>query len=843
MAALAAGATVVALVAAPPARAQDGGADEVLVVAGDLDADRRPDVVGVAVAGDEVRFTGRRSTDGEQVWTTTVPGQGGGALPARIGADSRGGALLATTTSTQGPPPRATLRLVAIGPDGETVWTRTDEGTELATPVGGVQVGGPTLAGVVPAADGGTQILVALVDRNPLPLPVGAAAATTRIAVLDGSSGEQDALVEHVSTVPARVLALPDLDGGGTGDVLAVEASEAEAVAAAYSGEDGRLLWRAAGLPGDAADAVVVVGDATGDGIADLAAGSVGGERGATVLIDGGDGEVAWSRAAGVPVAVGNVAGDERAEVAVVTSTATPFAAEVHTLIVDGDGDDVRARRVDAGPAGASVTVADGGDLDGDGAADIVVGVTPAAPWQRLRTTLALDGGTGGPLWSALPGVPTRRGPGGPVLLDLAARPGGPQVSAVDGAGRVLWRAALRPAPGGVPAAIAPIPAGSGLRARADALVAVEVPGGAGAPPDSPGVGEQPPTRCSALLEAGDGNISWDLPRGCATAGLPHEPLVERSAGEDRIRTALELSAATWSTSEVVVLARADAYADALAGAPLAARLDAPLLLTERSALSRPVRNELARLEATTVVVLGGEAAVAPPVVDELRALGLAVARVSGPTRAATAAAVSMLAGVPGGDVMVVAGGDVADASSSGDAPGWPDALAAGPLAAATGATLLLTERDRVPEETVVALRTLQPRAVTIVGGRAVVGDVVVELLDAEGPRPRRLAGADRYETAALLDEAAAGVGVQPVVTWIATGRDWPDGLAAGAGAGSAGARLLLVDGQDLSDSPATAARLRESAAAVRIVRLVGGPAALAPAVERRVTTIVTATD
>ncbi|MFP3441662.1 cell wall-binding repeat-containing protein, partial [Pantoea sp. SIMBA_133] len=54
---------------------------------------------------------------------------------------------------------------------------------------------------------------------------------------------------------------------------------------------------------------------------------------------------------------------------------------------------------------------------------------------------------------------------------------------------------------------------------------------------------------------------------------------VERISGKDRYKTAIEVSKAGWEKSDTVVLARGDEYPDALAGAPLAYKYDAPILL------------------------------------------------------------------------------------------------------------------------------------------------------------------------------------------------------------------------------------------------------------------------
>src|SRR5204862_7094953 len=103
----------------------------------------------------------------------------------------------------------------------------------------------------------------------------------------------------------------------------------------------------------------------------------------------------------------------------------------------------------------------------------------------------------------------------------------------------------------------------------------------------------------------------------------------------------------------------------------------------------------------------------------------------------------------------------------------WPDALTAGAWAGRTRRPLLLVERDAVPAATRDALSAMGTTDVTVVGGAAVVSDAVVHQLGAH-----RLAGGDRWATAAALAQAATDAGADPGTVLVATGREFPDGLA-----------------------------------------------------------------
>ena len=86
---------------------------------------------------------------------------------------------------------------------------------------------------------------------------------------------------------------------------------------------------------------------------------------------------------------------------------------------------------------------------------------------------------------------------------------------------------------------------------------------------------------------------------------------VTRLSGSDRYATAARLAQAYWpQTASVVYLATGRNFPDALSGVPAAGRDSAPLLLVEPTCMPAATKRELDRLRPTTIVVLGGTAAV-----------------------------------------------------------------------------------------------------------------------------------------------------------------------------------------------------------------------------------------
>jgi uncharacterized repeat protein (TIGR01451 family) len=301
--------------------------------------------------------------------------------------------------------------------------------------------------------------------------------------------------------------------------------------------------------------------------------------------------------------------------------------------------------------------------------------------------------------------------------------------------------------------------------------------------------------------------------------GTPGDGEARRVSGASRVETAVAIAREQFPAADDVVLARADDYADALAGTPLAHDLRAPILLTSRERLDDVVADEVARLRARRVYLLGGEAALAPAIAADLADRGLVVERVGGTNRFDTARLVAQRLG--GDEVFVVKGND-ADRRR-----GWPDALAVGPLAAHLGAPILLVESDRMPAETLAAIRAIGASRGTVVGGQAAVPDAVAAEAGALLAPLERVAGANRYETSALVAERGLAAGLAARRVWVAQGDNWPDALAAGPAAAADGVVLLLVDADDLADSPASADWLGRHAADVDLVRLLGGPGAL----------------
>ena len=330
-----------------------------------------------------------------------------------------------------------------------------------------------------------------------------------------------------------------------------------------------------------------------------------------------------------------------------------------------------------------------------------------------------------------------------------------------------------------------------------------------------------------AASDQGDWLAAFDSSGGLAPT--PEQP-DDRLAGANRIETAVQISQ-QFSEADTVVIARSDDYPDALAGAPLATSLDAPILLTPPHQLASSVAVEVQRLGATEARLLGGTAALSTAVEAGLQQAGVtSIQRYAGSNRFETATQIAADLPDPSGRAFLVQGQDPDPQR------GWPDAVAVSALAAFEQSPILLTQTDQMPAETVQTMMGPIVEEAAIIGGEAVVSaSVEAELGAAIGElNVLRISGPDRYSTSALVTDAAVVAGMDPSTTWIATGRDFPDSLAAAPLVASAaptvatdGGVLLLVDGVDLSRSPASEAWVGNHAASIDAVRAIGGTAVI----------------
>lgn len=216
-------------------------------------------------------------------------------------------------------------------------------------------------------------------------------------------------------------------------------------------------------------------------------------------------------------------------------------------------------------------------------------------------------------------------------------------------------------------------------------------------------------------------------------------------------------------------------------------------------------------LVGSVTALLGALLLVAAPAVASPLPVPTIKERLAGADRFATAVAVSQSAYPSTAPVVYVANG-----------LNFPDALSAGPVAAKQDGPLLLTLPGGVRSDVKAEISRLHPARIVIVGGTSAVSPAVETTLKAIAP-VTRIAGDDRFATSQQL-ASSAFPHTAPTV-YLATGRNFPDALSAGAAAAAAGGPVLLINGEADRLDPETVSLLSKLAPST--VNLVGGKAAL----------------
>jgi len=157
----------------------------------------------------------------------------------------------------------------------------------------------------------------------------------------------------------------------------------------------------------------------------------------------------------------------------------------------------------------------------------------------------------------------------------------------------------------------------------------------------------------------------------------------------------------------------------------------------------------------------------------------------------------------------------------------FPDAIVAAAAAGHLGSPVLLTTSTSLPSETVAEIQRLSPANAYVVGGIAAISTAVEQQVKQYVPSVQRLAGADRYETA-----AAVSIALFPAanVVFVAPGGDFPDALVAAAAAGYLDSPVLLTPSR-----AAPVATLRELARLKpSTIFIVGGATVISDGVVRQ---------
>lgn len=255
-----------------------------------------------------------------------------------------------------------------------------------------------------------------------------------------------------------------------------------------------------------------------------------------------------------------------------------------------------------------------------------------------------------------------------------------------------------------------------------------------------------------------------------------------RLAGADRYQTAVRVSQMYEAGVPAVFVATGENFPDALSAAAAASLVGVPLLLTPTSQLPAEVLQEIERLAPEEIFVVGSRAVVSDSITASLSRVARTT-RLQGADRYATGLKVVNRIFDTSTDAVIATG------------RGFADALAASGAAGAISAPVILVDgmRPSVDRQVIETLERLGVTHVHLVGGSTgAVSSGIQTQLSAHGFDVARHGGADRYLTAAAINEAFFWPGSTELV-FLTTGSNFPDALAGAALAGALAAPIFVT--------------------------------------------------
>jgi len=222
---------------------------------------------------------------------------------------------------------------------------------------------------------------------------------------------------------------------------------------------------------------------------------------------------------------------------------------------------------------------------------------------------------------------------------------------------------------------------------------------------------------------------------------------VKSIAGQDRFETSAKIATEAYNKADTVIITRGDdneEIADGLAASVLAGVLDAPILITRQDSIPSVIASTIDELEVKEAIILGGPRAVSHSVEQGLRDKGLKVSRIAGNTRIETAALITEEAQKHG---------ELADFAFIVNGYQPADFIVAGPAIFENNAPILQVTENRLPDITKDTIEALDIDNIYIVGGSAVVSDVLERELSRMAP-VERFSGENRHDTSVEVAKA-----------------------------------------------------------------------------------------
>lgn len=300
--------------------------------------------------------------------------------------------------------------------------------------------------------------------------------------------------------------------------------------------------------------------------------------------------------------------------------------------------------------------------------------------------------------------------------------------------------------------------------------------------------------------------------------GNDSNEVVKRLAGDDRYETAIKISKDNFKSADTVVLASGTNSADALAASSLATSKSAPILLTKRNEIGKNVFDEIKRLNANNVIVVGGKVSISEKVVSDLKDKNITVKRLAGDNRYETSYEIAkeLLKSNKAKEAIIVNGFKNVDA------------LSVSSLATKENLPILLNDGNRLSKDIKNIVEDSNIKKMYIIGGKTSLPRRIEDNIKALDVEYERLAGEDRYETSSKIAKYAYENSDKVI---LASGENSIDALAAGVLTKMEKAPMLLVQKRRIPKSISN--RIEESKA--KKFLLIGGEKTISDRVKDKV--------
>ncbi|MBP2032225.1 putative cell wall-binding protein [Clostridium algifaecis] len=306
------------------------------------------------------------------------------------------------------------------------------------------------------------------------------------------------------------------------------------------------------------------------------------------------------------------------------------------------------------------------------------------------------------------------------------------------------------------------------------------------------------------------------------------QPSSTRISGADRYETAVQVSKTGWTSSDYVVIANGQGYADALCADPLAKAKNAPVLLTQSDSLSSSTIAEIKRLNAKHVIIVGGTGVVKSNIEDTIKSqTGADITRYGGTDRYETSTKIAAAIGTT--SKVVLASGQ-----------GFADALSAAPAASIEGVPIILTQANSLPQTSANYIKANSGITKTyVIGGTASVSDSVLSQV----PGGQRFGGSDRFATnKAVIEGLSSDFNFNNVYVALGVGpngNEFADALTGAALAGK-NKNALVITSNPLSSY--TTQLLSDKLTTSSTITVLGGTANISDSILSQLKSAVTNT-